>query len=138
MRLYKSLIFCYLLIGLVPYLGAADKIHPQSLYLSILNITCLCILYFKSSKELFKGLKYSVSHKPSLFYFAFVIFSIVSLFQSVNIRQSFIGLSEIFSQFLALLILIFLLSKINNLKKLFFQYVILLSSIELVQLYIRI
>ncbi len=131
MRLYKSLIFCYLLIGLVPYLGAADKIHPQSLYLSILNITCLCILYFKSSKELLKGLKYSVSHKPSLFYFAFVIFSIVSLFQSVNIRQSFIGLSEIFSQFLALLILIFLLSKINNLKKLFFQYVILLSSIEL-------
>ena len=37
MRINKALVLFYILVGLIPYFGTADKIHPQTLYLSSLH-----------------------------------------------------------------------------------------------------
>ena len=132
MNLYKNLIFCYILVGLVPYFDTADKIHPQTLYLALLNIISLGLIIYKGGiRQTISTLLKSISYKPAIFYFLFICFSVISVFQSVNIIQSLISLSEIFIMCLAFMILIFLLSNIENLKKFFFQLVIFLTSIEL-------
>ena len=47
MNLNRVLIYLYVFIGLVPYLEATDKIHPQTLYLSILNVISISLIINK-------------------------------------------------------------------------------------------
>ena len=69
MNKYKILIFCYILIGLVPYLGAADKIHTQTLYLSVLNIIGLgVLLYSYGFKKLIQNLYKKTIQKNNLYF----------------------------------------------------------------------
>ena len=128
----KVLILLYVCVGLVPYLGAADKIHPQTLYISILNITSLGYIFYssgfiKASNSILKA----VSHRQVVFYFLFILLAILSFLQAVNIIQSMITLAEILSQFCAFVILLYLLSTITDIKKFFVNVFIFLCSIEL-------
>ena len=92
MNKYKILIFCYILIGLVPYLGAADKIHTQTLYLSVLNIIGLgVLLYSYGFKKLSQNLYKTIQKKQSIFYFTFIIISLLSLSQAYNLVQALIA-----------------------------------------------
>lgn len=128
----KILIYFYILVGLIPYFGTADKIHPQTLYLSILNVLVVVLLLNKYGvKKTLNGLYRSISHKQSLFYLLFAFLSLISVFFAINEIQSYISLTEIFSQFFAFVIIIHLVSTIENIKKFFITSIIILISIEL-------
>ena len=60
------LILAFLSVGFIPNWEAVDKIAPQWLYLSILNL--ICGLFFFSKKNFFKSFFFSVEllHEPLL------------------------------------------------------------------------
>lgn len=129
----KTLVVFYILIGLIPYLGTADKVHPQTLYLSILNIVSLGLIIYNSGFiKTLNNLKKAISHKQTLFYFLFAVVAVISTLQSINFTQSLIKLAEIFSQLFAFTILIYLISTIKDLKRFFISSIVFLCIVELV------
>ncbi|SVE64662.1 uncharacterized protein METZ01_LOCUS517516, partial [marine metagenome] len=113
MRINKALVLFYILVGLIPYLGTADKIHPQTLYISVLNIVSLGIIIYNSGLiKAFNNLTKTLSHRQTIFYFLFAIIAVISTVQSINVIQSLIRLAEVFSQLFAFIILIYLISTI--------------------------
>ena len=44
----------YMSIGLVPYVGAADKVVPQVLYLNLVNLSAIIYVAFILKKNIFK------------------------------------------------------------------------------------
>lgn len=78
----------------------------------------------------------NIGKKPAIFYFVFIVFCLVSLFQSYNLIQSYIALTEIHTQFLAFLILIYLLSTIDELLNFFTKTIVILATVELASTFI--
>ena len=133
MRINKALVLFYILVGLIPYFGTADKIHPQTLYLSVLNIMSLGIIIYNSGLiKAFNNLTKTLSHRQAIFYFLFAIIAVISTVQSINVIQSLIRLAEVFSQLFAFIILIYLISTIKDVKKFFINSIVMLCIIELV------
>ena len=117
---------------MVPYLGAADKIHPQTLYISIINILSVgAIIYENGFGNSIKILTKVIQHKQILAYILFLLLAIFSIIQSINTIQSFITIAEVFSQLFAFVMLIYFLSRINNIKRFFINAILILCSIEL-------
>ena len=132
-KLTKTLIFLYILIGLIPYIGAVDKIHPQILYLSILNpLSLILIINNIGLKKLITSLTKSISKPSALLYFFYIVFCLLSLNYSYNLVQSYIQLTEIFVQFFSFLILIYLVSTLKDIYGFFINTVIVLTVIELI------
>jgi len=128
----KALVVFYILVGVIPYFGTADKVHPQTLYISILNIVSLGLIIYNSGLiNTFNNLKKAISHKQTGFYFLFAIVAVISTLQSINFTQSLIKLAEIFSQLFAFTMLIYLISTIKDLKKFFINSIVFLCVIEL-------
>ena len=77
------LILGFLLVGFVPNLEAVDKIAPQWLYLSVLNLLCGLFLFSnrKSFKEPFVAV---LTSYMSLTYIGFVIWAAFSYFYAIN------------------------------------------------------
>ncbi|MEE2723728.1 MAG: O-antigen ligase [Bacteroidota bacterium] len=77
------LILGFLLVGFVPNLEAVDKIAPQWLYLSVLNLLCGLFLFSnrKSFKEPFLAV---LTSYMSLTYIGFVIWAAFSYFYAIN------------------------------------------------------
>jgi len=128
----KALVVFYILVGVIPYFGTADKVHPQTLYISILNIVSLGLIIYNSGfTNTLNNLKKAISHKQTLFYFLFAIVALISTLQSINFTQSLIKLAEIFSQLFAFTILIYLISTIKDLKRFFISSIVFLCVVEL-------
>ena len=137
MSLNKILIYLYVFIGLVPYLETTDKIHIQTLYLSILNVISISLIISKIGlRNTTNSFLSSIGKKPAIFYFVFIAFCLLSLFQSYNIIQSYIKLTEVHTQFLSFLILLYLLSTIDNLLKFFSNTIIIIACVELASSFI--
>ena len=122
----------YACVGLVPYLSAADKVVPQVLYLSILNTSAFIYVGLVQKKNIFKELSNSVNNWSFILYFLFFIWSSITVINSLNISESIRTLGEIFSLLVSFLFLIYFLSKIDNLKRVFFYIIIGLTTIEVV------
>lgn len=122
----------YACIGLVPYLGAADKVVPQILYLNILNASAFIYIGLVQKKNIFKEFSTILNNWTFILYFLFFIWSSITVINSLNISESIYTLGEIFSLLVAFLFLIYFLSKIKNLKKVFFYIIIGLLTIEIV------
>ena len=132
MSLNKILIYLYVFIGLIPYLETTDKIHIQTFYLSILNVSSISLIISRIGlRDTINSLLSSIGKKPAFFYFIFIAFCTLSLFQSYNLIQSYIKLTEIHTQFLSFLILLYLLSTIDNQLKFFTNTFIILACVEL-------
>ena len=77
------LILGFLLVGFVPNLEAVDKIAPQWLYLSVLNL--LCGIFLLSNRKSFKEPFVAVlTSYMSLTYIGFVIWAAFSYFYAIN------------------------------------------------------
>ena len=137
MSLNKILIYLYVFIGLIPYLETTDKVHIQTFYLSILNVISISLIISKVGlRDTINSLLSSIGKKPAVFYFVFIVFCLLSLFQSYNLIQSYIKLTEIHTQFLSFIILLYLLSTIDNLLKFFRNTLIILACVELASTFI--
>lgn len=136
MKFSKTLIYLYVFIGLVPYFEAADKIHPQTFYLAILNSISIGLIInnlgLKKIREVFDKI---IQNKQVLFYFGFLFFCLLSFYQSINTTQSMIEFVEKLTQFISLMNLIFLISLQENVIKFFIRTTLILLTIELSSTY---
>ena len=89
--LYSSIVILYLCIGFVPNWGAVDKIAPQWLALSILNLSST-IVFLIYRKELIKNLRLILSSSVALFYCGFFLWSTASYFYAINPTEVLVNL----------------------------------------------
>jgi len=106
------LIILYLVVGFVPYFNAIDKIAPQYLYLSILNLIAAIYILFSSEKIIFKYASYVVG---SLF--GLVIWSFLSLTHATNKAEVLIETSRVIIFLFAFVNLYVLINRNQSLLK---------------------
>jgi len=122
----------YVCVGLVPYLSAADKVVPQVLYLNILSTFAFIYVGLVQKKNIFKEFSATLNNWSFILYFLFFIWSSITIINSLNISESIRTLGEVYTLLVAFLFLIYFVSKINNIKKVFFYVIIGLTTIEVV------
>ena len=111
------LILAFLLVGFIPNIDAVDKIAPQWLYLSILNLLCALFLFFnrKSFKERFTTV---LTSYMSISYISFVVWAALSYFYAINPTEVLVNIVRHFNtlfMFLHLGILIYNIKDKNRL-----------------------
>jgi O-antigen ligase len=111
------LILAFLLVGFIPNLEAVDKIAPQWLYLSLINLISgiFLLLNKKSFTERFFKI---LSSYMSLFYIAFVFWALISYFYAINPTEVLVNIVRHFNtlfMFLYLGIFIYNIKDKNNL-----------------------
>ena len=106
----KHIVYIYIsllsLVGFVPYVGSIDIIAPQWLYLSLIN---LFVSPFILSKKIFYNHYLVFINKISLPYLIFILFTIGSLFFSLNLSLSLVEISRVFIVFISIYYVTFLL-----------------------------
>ena len=117
-------------IGLVPYLGAADKSVSQILYLNLVNLSAIIYVAFILKKNIFKELAESLKNIGSVFFFLFFIWSSITLINSINLSESLSILGNVFTLLVSFIFLIYFTSKISNIKRVFFYIITSLLIIE--------
>lgn len=121
-----TLYFFTFLIG--NYQNAYDRIAPQFVFISIINLLSLVyLLYIKNIHEIFKNIKKS---NLLLSYTAYILISCISLFVAQNLPEGIIVLSQYLTFFVAL-ICIYQLSNSLKVKFLNVFSVLLISSIAI-------
>ena len=127
--LYYIILTFYLIVGLVPNIEAIDKVATQWFYLNFLNtIVLLILLYLKID------LKKYFLNKSSLIFISLFVWSILSLFISINKVESLVVLTQLFALTISFVISLICFSKIEN----SFRYFSAIASIYLIAELIRI
>ena len=121
----------YLIVGLVPYFGAADKVVPQVLYLNIVNLIAICYLVYQKKNPL-KELSESMNNLPFILYFLFFIWSSVTIINSINIAESLATLGELFTLLVTFNFLIYFIRRVKGLENFIFIAVTSLLTIEII------
>ena len=122
------LFLLYAITSLVPYFGSVDRAITQWLYLSVINsISIFYLLYninaYSAYKNLFKSLLF-------LFFSLFIISIVISFFQTYNIVESIIKLSQWFNLYFSFIVFCFILTKVPRI-----LIFLILSLIFIIQLY---
>lgn len=111
-RLSKVFIGLYLFHHVIPYLGVADKVHIQTLYLSCLNlISILFLIRIKSFSSLFNKSFYSI---PVFVFFCFFLWSIVTIIPATNNEESLIQIAYYFVQLVCFILILGFLYNIKT------------------------
>ena len=110
-------ILAFLLVGFIPNLQAVDKIAPQWLYLSFVNLFCGAYLLYKRSSytERFQEV---LANFMSLFYIGFVTWGVISYFYAINPTEVLVNAVRHFNtlfMFLHLGVLLYNIKDKNNL-----------------------
>tara|TARA_Y100000385_G_C13099686_1_gene643692 strand:+ start:38 stop:2338 length:2301 start_codon:yes stop_codon:yes gene_type:complete len=132
----KNYIFValYILIGTIPYFGTVDKVHSQTLYLSILSfsaLTDIILTHKKDSVGLFRSI---LSKTPILLLVLFFLWSAFTSIFAINFGESIKQLNEIFVLILSLVILTHYISQVKDFQKLLLFSIVGLCLIELVSI----
>ena len=119
----------FLVVGFVPNLEAVDKIAPQWLYLSILNLLCGVFLYYKRKRfeEQFLAV---LSSFTSLSYMGFVVWAALSYFYAINPTEVLVNIVRHFNTLFMFLHLGILLYNIRDKNRLLSLAIMAILSIE--------
>ena len=119
----------FLLVGFIPNWEAVDKIAPQWLYLSILNLLCGLYLLFhrKSFQERFVAV---LSSYTSIFYMGFVLWAALSYFYAINPTEVLVNIVRHFNTLFMFLHLGILLYNIKDKNRLLSLAIMAILSIE--------
>ena len=125
-----SIIILYLCIGFIPNWQAVDKIAPQWLVMSCLNL--ISIAYFINSRKFLESpLALTIKSKLSLVYIAFLTWATGSLIYSINSTEVIVNLARQLNVFLMFFSICILTFNLKN-KSSFLSWVIMIIlSIEL-------
>ncbi len=119
----------FLLVGFVPNLEAVDKIAPQWLYLSILNLICGLFLFM--NRKIFKERLVTVlTSYLSLTYMGFVIWAALSYFYAINSTEVLVNIVRHFNTLFMFLHLGILLYNIKDKNRLLSLAIMAILSIE--------
>lgn len=119
----------FLVVGFVPNLEAVDKIAPQWLYLSILNLLCGVFLYYKRKRfeEQFLAV---LSSFTSLSYMGFVVWAALSYFYAINPTEVLVNIVRHFNTLFMFLHLGILFYNIRDKNRLLSLAIMAILSIE--------
>ena len=93
------LLILYLCLGFVPNWGAVDKIAPQWLIMSILNL--FSIVYFiRNYKSKIELLTKTLKSKLTLTYIGFILWAIGSIFYAINSTEVLVNITRQLNVFL--------------------------------------
>ena len=85
------LIIAYLLVGFIPNLDAVDKVAPQWVYMTIINVFSTVYLFFNRIQ--FETTIYKVINTAiSIFYIGFFMWAAISFFYAVNPIEALVNL----------------------------------------------
>ena len=85
------LIIAFLLVGFIPNIGAVDKIAPQWVYLTAINILSSIYLFF--NRDFFKKIIFNtINTGISLFYMVFFVWASISYFYSINQTEALVNI----------------------------------------------
>jgi hypothetical protein len=123
------LILGFLLVGFIPNWEAVDKIAPQWLYLSVLNLLCGLYLFVfrKNYQERFVAV---LSSYISLFYMGFVAWAALSYFYAINPTEVLVNIVRHFNTLFMFLHLGILLYNIKDKNRLLSLAIMAILSIE--------
>ena len=123
------LIIAFLIVGFVPNLEAVDKIAPQWLYLSVLNLLCGFYLFIhrKNYQERFVVISTSFI---SLFYMGFVLWAALSYFYAINPTEVLVNIARHFNTLFMFLHLGILLYNIKDKNRLLSLAIVVILTIE--------
>lgn len=122
-------ILAFLLVGFIPNLEAVDKIAPQWLYLSILNLLCGFYL-FVQRKKFHERFVTVLSSFTSLFYMGFVLWAALSYFYAINPTEVLVNIVRHFNTLFMFLHLGILLYNIKDKNRLLSLAIMAILSIE--------
>ena len=120
--LFSSIVILYLCIGFVPNWGAVDKIAPQWLALSIINLSST-VVFLIYRKELIKNLRLILSSSVALFYCGFFLWSTASYFYAINPTEVLVNLPRHLNTLLMYLFIGVFIGGVSK-KERFFSWVI--------------
>lgn len=123
----------YLCVGFIPNLGAVDKIAPQWLAISFINIIASTYI-FKNRKLFSEGISLHLNSWITGLYGAFIIWAALSFFYALNQVEVIVNFSRQFSVFFMLINMAILLSKVKHTNKLFSVIITSIFSIEAIVL----
>ena len=127
---YESIFFVlYLSIGFIPNMEAVDKIAPQWLFMSILNLF-VGIYIIKNKSTFDKKISDHLKSWIIIFYTFFIIWGGLSFFYAINPTEVLVNTSRQFNVFFMFINMSVLLISIEN-KSTFFSTVITLSLIHI-------
>lgn len=123
------LILGLLLVGFVPNIEAVDKIAPQWLYLSIINLLCGIFLFFnrKSFKERLVAV---LTSYMSLTYMLFVLWAALSYFYAINPTEVLVNIVRHFNTLFMFLHLGILFYNLKDKNRLLSLAIMAILSIE--------
>ena len=107
------LLILYLCIGFIPNLQAVDKIAPQWLSMSSLNLISI-LFFFYNRKSLRDIIGLNLNSKLSLTYIGFILWAIGSLTYAINSTEVLVNLSRQFNVFLMFFIMACLTYNLKN------------------------
>ena len=123
------LIIAYLLVGFIPNIDAVDKIAPQWVYLSIVNI--LSTIYLFLNRDKFENILYKIINSGiSLFYIAFFVWAGLSYFYSLNRVEAMINIPRHLNTLLMYLFIGIFIYNIKEKKLLISWFITIILSIE--------
>lgn len=117
-----GLIILYLCIGFVPNWGAVDKIAPQWLVLSILNL-CSVLMFWVYRNELLKQLRLTLFSTITVLYIGFFLWAAISFFYAINPVEVLVNLPRHLNTLLMYLFIGVFLGGIQK-RAIFFSWVI--------------
>ena len=97
------LVFCYVFVGLVPYFDSIDKRYVHVLYLSILNTISLGYIIFNRKDWYFKELSNYLNQIPIFTFLVFLLWSLLSIVNTINVGEYIIQTNMYFQTFLSFL-----------------------------------
>jgi O-antigen ligase/Tfp pilus assembly protein PilF len=116
-------------VGFIPNWEAVDKIAPQWLYLSVLNLLCglYLFVYRKNYQERFVA---ALSSYISLFYMGFVTWAALSYFYAINPTEVLVNIARHFNTLFMFLHLGILLYNIKDKNRLLSLAIFAILSVE--------
>ena len=129
-QIYGSLIFIlYLSIGFIPNLDAVDKIAPQWLFMSILNV--FVGVFIIKYNDIYKSSVISnFKSWITLIYSFFILWGLASIFYAINSTEVLVNISRQFNVFFMYINMTILLCSIKK-KSNFFSWILtLILAIE--------
>jgi len=109
----KIFIILYLIIGFLPNFNAVDRIAPQWLYMSIVNLISISIVFYHRN-YLTEIVKSFFDKKATLIYSIFFVWACGSYFYAINPTETLVNLSRQFNVLLMLFSMFIFLNLMNN------------------------
>lgn len=130
------LILSFLIVGFIQNIGAVDKIAPQWLYLSTINILSALYIFF-NKQDFSERLFVSISSGISIFYIFFFIWASCSYFYAINQIEALVNITRHSNTLFMYLHLFIFIQNIKNKNVLISWVMTIFLGIEVYSVFIQ-